>query len=387
MPSAQTIAIPRASNAFRVLVVDDSAVIRGLISRWLEEDPAIQVVASAANGAIALSMAKKTQPELVILDIEMPEMDGLTALPLLIEAVPGVQVIMASTLTLRNADISLRALQMGAADYIPKPESRGQVASSLDFRREVVEKVKALGAAARRTRGLMPPTTMRGPAIHDHATAEIAGAPASKPPLALSLRPMTLEGPPRVLAIGASTGGPQALFEIFKTLKNDIKIPVVLTQHMPVAFTAILADHLQRLSGIPAREGVDGETLEPGRIYVAPGDYHMLVEEADGAPRIRITQDPPENFCRPAVDPMFRSLAKVYGPRVLSVILTGMGQDGLKGAREVVAGGGILLAQDAATSVVWGMPGTVAKAGICHAVLPLGEIAPRLKRLLRGESR
>lgn len=371
----------KEAQPYRVVVVDDSAVIRGVITRWLEEDSAIQVVSSASNGKIAIAVAERVKPEIIILDIEMPEMDGLTALPQLLKAVPGVQVIMASTLTRRNADVSLRALSMGAADYIPKPETRSAAATSVDFRREIVEKVKALGGAARRGR----PAFSARPASALKRAPEPVAAP--RPEAEITLRPLTKLTKPRALAVGSSTGGPQALFEVFKNLSPALNVPVFLTQHMPVTFTAILAEHIHRISGLPCAEGQDGEIAKPGHIYVAPGDRHMIVEEKAVAPVIRITDGPQENFCRPAVDPMLRSLAKVYGGSLLTVILTGMGQDGLSGARDVIASGGTLVAQDRPSSVVWGMPGAVAKAGLCHAVLPLTDIAPRLKKFLQGDFR
>lgn len=378
-------------DAYRVMVVDDSAVIRGLIARWLDADPQITVVATAHNGAMALRNLVSSRAEVVILDVEMPEMDGMTALPKMIELVPNLQVIMASTLTRRNAEISLKALAAGAADYLPKPSSNREVNNSAEFRREILEKVKVLGAVARdlgngdgaaaepRTGRLETDATPRQKGT---ATALPARrGPAPRGPIRLQ-KPSAVR--PRILAIGSSTGGPQALFELFKSFKAAPDLPILITQHMPPTFTAILADHIARATGIPCREAVDGEILRGGEVRIAPGDYHLLVEERDGLPVARITQDPAENFCRPAVDPMLRSVAAVYGPAALAVILTGMGNDGVEGARKVVDAGGTVLAQDERTSVVWGMPGGVATAGLASAVLPLRDIGPMVSKLVRG---
>jgi two-component system chemotaxis response regulator CheB len=203
----------------------------------------------------------------------------------------------------------------------------------------------------------------------------------------VSLRPPSREFP-EVVAIGSSTGGPQALFKVLGQLKGALRQPIFITQHMPATFTTILAEHVARASGYPTAEGVDGEAVQGGRIYVAPGDFHMVVEAKDrGEKVVRLTKAPPENFCRPSVDPMLRSLAAVYGARVLTLILTGMGHDGLNGGRAVVAAGGTVVAQDEATSIVWGMPGAVATAGLCSAVLALDEIAPSIAKLAARAAR
>jgi two-component system chemotaxis response regulator CheB len=366
---------PGGRQPYRVLLVDDSAVIRGLITRTLESDPEIAVVGSVANGSLAVGAVLRHQPEIVVLDIEMPVMDGLTALPKLIEADPALQVIMASTLTVRNADVSLRALTAGAKDYIGKPTSASALNGADAFKRELIEKVKTLGAARRKLKG--PPQAegarpARGP---------VAILPAAKrPPIALR-RSVALAPMPEVIAIGSSTGGPQALFKLLGALSKDVKQPIVITQHMPATFTTILAEHIRRVCDRPCAEGQDGEALQRGHVYVAPGDFHLLIESGPSGPVLRRSKAPPENFCRPAVDPMVRSLAQVFGARVLAVILTGMGQDGLKGCQVLVEAGGTVIAQDEASSVVWGMPGAVAQAGVCSAVLPIDEIASAIQRI------
>lgn len=351
---------PAALTRARVMVCDDSLVIRAAISRMLQADPTIEVVARVANGQAALDELKHSKPDVVVLDIEMPVMDGMTALPLLLRADPGLRVVMASTLTTRGADIALRALRLGAADYVPKPSSIGTMSDD-SFRRELLAKVK--GLARLRQQAAEPVPAGAGP--------RLALRPA--PPV-----------PARLLAVGSSTGGPQALFTLVQGLGAGLGVPVVLTQHMPATFTPILAEHLTRLGGMPCAEAADGEGLRAGRIYLAPGDRHLLVEGARGTFRARLSDAPPENFCRPSVDPMLRSAATACEGRVLVAMLTGMGHDGLAGTRAVVQAGGAAVAQDEATSVVWGMPGAVAQAGLCHAVLALPRLAPKLLEMLRG---
>lgn len=372
-------------ESYKVMLVDDSAVIRGLLTRTLESDPNIEVVASASNGEQAISVMKRHTIEVVVLDIEMPIMDGLTALPRLFAIDRHVQVIMASTLTQKNAKVSFQALAAGAADYIPKPSATRDIHSGDGFKRELTEKVKALGAAYRLKAG-------KGQA--DGAASGHAARSASSPKAgmryktadagasdarAIDLRRAS-PGRVDVIAIGSSTGGPEALLSLMTELNGSVDVPVMITQHMPPTFTTILAEHIGRASGKQCAEAVDGERVLPGRIFLAPGDYHMTVALEDGEKVIHLNQDPPVNFCRPAVDMMLTSLAQAYGRNVLAVILTGMGHDGLDGGRAVTEADGIVIAQDEATSVIWGMPGAVAQAGLCSAVLPLDNIAPYLRQ-------
>ncbi len=360
-----------ASDRIRVMVVDDSAVIRGVLTRTLEGDPDITVVHSVGNGQLAIGAIQRSPVDIVVLDIEMPVMDGLTALPKILAAAPGVRVLMASTLTQKNADISLRAMQAGAADYVPKPSST-QISGASDFKRELLAKIKALGGRRRvgaaRVGGAQQPAPSR--------LAAAAG------PIALRQASPTV---PQVIAIGSSTGGPQALFKVIGDLPTNMRQPIFITQHMPPTFTTILAEHIAKIAKRPVAEGRDGEAVQPGHIYVAPGDFHMVVDGNAQQRTLRLNKDAPENFCRPSVDPMFRSIAKSYGSAVLAVVLTGMGSDGAKGGQSIVSAGGTVIAQDEGTSVVWGMPGAAAAAGICSAVLPLPEIASYVSRLaLRG---
>ena len=392
----------------RVAVVDDSAVIRGIVTRWLEVDPEIKVVGSYVNGAMAVRQMADVNPDVAILDIEMPEMDGLEALPLLLKAMPDLKVIMSSTLTRRNAEISMRALSMGAADYIPKPESR--YSGSDDFKNELIQKVRAhaqrkrqglsnrsyraQGPAASQPTGSAPPlsspTPAAPPAQRSAAPPVAARAPAIAPvPGSIwGTKPVVLRAAskqrPTILAIGSSTGGPQALFKVLGELGPSLNVPVVITQHMPATFTAILAEHIQNASKRPTKEAANGDVLQAGHIYVAPGDYHMLVVTEGSQRVIRINQDPPENFCRPAVDPMFRSIAKIYGAQALGVILTGMGHDGRDGGRVLVDAGGTIICQDEPSSVVWGMPGAAATAGLASQVVPLDQMASAIARALKG---
>jgi two-component system chemotaxis response regulator CheB len=363
LPSPPPIAGPR--EVARVMICDDSVVIRGAITRILESDPQVRVVARASNGQQAVDEVRRlvagARIDVVVLDIEMPVMDGMTALPLLLRADPGLRVVIASTLTTRGADIAMKALRLGAADYVPKPSSAAIADDS--FRQELLAKVK--GLARLRRRAVAPDVAVAGPG-----------------PVVAGLRPPPRQAPV-LLAIGSSTGGPQALFTLVQGIGAKLPIPVVLTQHMPATFTAILAEHLSRLGGMPCAEARDRQPLEPGHIILAPGDRHLLVEGAAGALRARVTVDPPENFCRPSVDPMLRSANLACGGRVLMVMLTGMGHDGLAATRQLVAAGGTAIAQDEATSVVWGMPGAIAQAGLCHQVLPLPAIAPKVLELLR----
>lgn len=374
------------TDPIRVMVVDDSVVIRGLVGRWLDEEPNLAVVASHRNGRLAVDDILRSNPDVVILDIEMPDMDGLTALPLMMEKKRNLVVVVASTLTRRNAEISLKALSLGAADYVPKPESNSGVTTSAEFRRELIEKVTNLGQRARK-RGLPGQAPTARPIPRPGAPA---GAPAAQSALRAS-RPSSFtirsysSVRPRILTIGSSTGGPQALNTLFGEIGSAIgMVPVVLTQHMPPTFTAILAEHITKAAGRPAAEGRDGEVIQPGHIYVAPGGKHMLLVKNGNDVTIKLSDAPPVNFCKPAVDPLFKSVAEIYGTATLAVVLTGMGSDGAEGVRKIGEIGGSAIAQDEETSVVWGMPGAAAHTGMCSDVLPLNEIGRKVSKILLG---
>jgi len=367
-----------ANRRIRVMLVDDAVVVRGLFARWVESEPDLDLVATLRTGREAVNQLERVNPDVVVLDVDMPDLDGIAALPLLLEKKRDLVVIMASTLTRRNAEISLRALSLGAADYIPKPASNREVSAATAFRRDLIEKIRQLGQRAKRLHSAVP-LTRTAPSIVPQPVEGIALPPSVK------LRPMPTT-PPHVLLIGASTGGPRALNDLIAEIGGVLqRAPVLITQHMPATFTAVLAEHLARIANCPVREAVDGEQVNAGVIYLAPGGKHMKVTRRDGTAVILIEDGPMVNFCKPAVDPMFSSAAEVWGNKALALVLTGMGSDGLAGAKSIVAAGGHVLAQDEATSVVWGMPGQVTNAGLCSAVMPLPEMAARLTRLFTGE--
>ncbi len=385
-----------STEPYRVMVCDDSAVIRGLVTKCLEKDSDIVVVSSVSNGSMALNSLKRYDIEAIVLDIEMPVMDGITAIPKLLEIDPNVQIIMASTLTLQNAEISLKALSLGAADYVAKPSARSQLHSSNGFQRELVDKVKALVHAKRLSDSRLAPSAKREQISEatdniikarqrgkvDPESSSAADVKTSliqknsrlqREPAKIILRKERISKP-EIIAIGSSTGGPQALFEVLSGLKGHVEQPILITQHMPATFTTILAEHIQRSTGLPCHEAKDNMEIEKGHVYVAPGDFHMLVGHSNGKKVLKIDQSAPENFCRPAVDPMLRSIINAYQNRILVVILTGMGRDGFLGSKAVVEAGGSIISQNEETSVVWGMPGAVATGGLCHAVIPLADI-------------
>jgi two-component system, chemotaxis family, protein-glutamate methylesterase/glutaminase len=365
----------------RVMVVDDSVVIRGMISRWIDAEPDMKVTASLRTGLDAVNQIERIKPDVAVLDIEMPELDGISALPQLLAKKRDLIIIMASTLTRRNAEISFKALSLGASDYIPKPESTREAAAAEIFHHDLIQKIRHLGAKVRRSSVASPHLA---PA-HERVREPLAKpAPAATHP-PLTRRPFGMLAP-RVLLIGSSTGGPQALMNLVTEIGPVIdRFPVLITQHMPPTFTTILAEHLARSSRRPAHEAVDGEIIKPGRIYLAPGGRHMKVGRHGHEAHIVLDDGAPVNFCKPAVDPLFTSAIDVWQGGILSVILTGMGSDGMRGGKDIVAAGGSVIAQDEATSVVWGMPGAAANAGICAAVLPLNQIAPKLVRLFSGD--
>ena len=321
---------------YRVMLVDDSATVRGLMRNWLSSEPELEVIASCSNGLAAIQGLKKHDPEVMILDIEMPVMDGITALPEILKASPDVKVIVASTLTTRNAKVSMDALSKGASDYIAKPDSSRGLAGSEEYKRTIIEKVKAFALARRKELGQPLPSsneTRVEKAGANKVQIQKKSAPARADHALRERSKLT----PAIIAIGSSTGGPQALHEVLKGLSGaKLLQPIVITQHMPKTFTTILAEHLSKTAGIPCFEAKDGQAVEPGKAYIAPGDYHMELKGSAQKPVVKLMQTPPENFCRPSVDPMFRSVAKIYGAKTLSIMLTGMGSDGLDGTKVVV---------------------------------------------------
>jgi two-component system chemotaxis response regulator CheB len=348
------------------MVADDSVVVRGLISRWLAES-GVEVVATVPNGLFAISALDRVEPDIVLLDLDMPELDGMATLPRLLEKRPGLSVVVISTLTQRNADISLKCLSLGAVDYLPKPGSNREVTTSLSFRQELIAKVQELARPRRRP--------FSGAAITEAA------------PLRPQPRSRALPVMPRCLLIGASTGGPKAIADVLAGLGAAVlrSVPTLIVQHMPPIFTKVFAEHLQGMTGLPCREAEDGEAPLPGRVYVAPGGRHMgLSRDRDQKVTLRLDDGPPVNFCRPAVDVLFRDAAAAFGASALAVVLTGMGSDGLDGVKALAQTGAAVIAQDEATSVVWGMPGHVARSGLAHDVLPLDGIAAAIRAMLGG---
>jgi two-component system chemotaxis response regulator CheB len=342
------------------------------------------VAASLRTGLDAVNQIERVNPDVAVLDIEMPELDGISALPLLLAKKRNLIIIMASTLTRRNAEISFKALSLGASDYIPKPESTREPAAAEIFHHDLIQKIRSLGAKVRRA---VPAATSPPLAPALDRTRE----PSSRPLLAPVAQPQLIRRAfsmqaPRALLIGSSTGGPQALMTLVAELGAVIdRFPVLITQHMPPTFTTILAEHLARTSHRPAHEAVDGEIIKPGQIYLAPGGRHMRVARHGTDAVIALDDGPPVNFCKPAVDPLFTSAIDVWQGGIMALVLTGMGSDGTRGGKEIVAAGGSVIAQDEASSVVWGMPGAAAHAGICAAVLPLNQIAPKLVRVFSGD--
>lgn len=353
-------------SRIRVLIVDDSVVVRKILSRVLSEDPEIEIAGIAANGKIALAKIPQVNPDLITLDIEMPEMDGLETLAEIRKDYPKLPVIMFSTLTERGAEATLDALALGASDYVTKPANVGKISESIErLQTELVPKIKAL----------VPKTLQE---IRRSGTPLVPDTPIRR------------TGPPPrvdVVAIGISTGGPNALGEMIPAFREDFPVPIVIVQHMPPVFTANLAKRLDRDSAIAVVEGFDGALLEPGTAILAPGGLHMLAERKNNQIVIATNENPRENSCRPAVDVLFRSVVELYGQHVLAVIMTGMGYDGHLGAACVREAGGAVLAQDEETSVVWGMPGIVVESGLADDVLPLAGLGPAIEqRVLAGNA-
>ncbi|UWZ35640.1 chemotaxis-specific protein-glutamate methyltransferase CheB [Dactylosporangium roseum] len=382
-----------------VLVVDDSVVVRRLITDALSDDPEIRVVSTAPNGRIALTKIEQLRPDLVTLDIEMPIMDGLETLRAIRARYARLPVIMFSTLTAAGATATLDALAAGASDYVTKPANVGSVAESIrSVREQIIPRIHALcggrravlapptrpGAPAgpgRGNRTLAPPLTRPAVPPLPGAVRAPGTAPQAPPPGAPGAPPIRATpraGAVDVVTIGCSTGGPDALTTVVRALPASLPVPVVVVQHMPPVFTKMFAERLDRTAALNVVEATGDMIVKAGTVYIAPGDFHLEVYRRGAEVVTKLNTGPPENFCRPAVDVLFRSVGRVYGGATLAIVLTGMGQDGKRGAEQLRSAGAEIVAQDEATSVVWGMPGAVAQAGLAHAVLPLGDIANHL---------
>ena len=352
--------ILQPGQRIRVMVVDDSAVIRRLVTLALSDDSAIEVVGTASNGIIGLQRIPQWQPDVLTLDVEMPEMNGLQMLRQLRLEYPQLRVIMFSTMTGPGAAITMDALSLGADDYVTKASNEGSLDRSMArLRQELLPRIKQFfqsGSQSGEPVPCVPPLSTRS----QHQTGAT--------------------NHPKAVLIGVSTGGPKALAEIVPNLPRRFPLPVLVVQHMPPMFTRLLAERLNAHSSLPVREAVNGEPVESGEVLIAPGDFHLKLSATAGAVRVCLDQSPPQNSCRPAVDALFASAADAYQGSVIAAVLTGMGQDGLRGARILKAAGATLIAQDEASSVVWGMPGAVANAGLCDAVLPLDQMAAELLR-------
>ncbi|MGY1744730.1 protein-glutamate methylesterase/protein-glutamine glutaminase [Blastococcus sp. SYSU D00695] len=352
-------------NPIRVLVVDDSIVVRKIVTDVLSQDPGIEVVGTAVNGKLAVSKVEQLKPDLVTMDIEMPEMNGIQAVRAIRATRNRLPIIMFSTLTERGASATLDALSAGANDYVTKPANVGSVAQSMEsVREQLIPKIKALlgrpvGLGAARAAAPLPPPRPAAPRT----------APVERP---------------QILVIGSSTGGPEALAKVLPALPASLPVPVLLVQHMPPVFTRQFAQRLDRLCALRVVEAVDGTPLAPGTVHLSPGDHHLTIRTSARGNATMLSQGPPENFCRPAVDPLFRSAVDAHRGAVLGVVLTGMGSDGRAGASRIREAGGSVVVQDQATSVVWGMPGAVASAGLADEILPLDRIAETIVRRLNG---
>lgn len=389
------------SSIIRVVIADDSSVTRRIVSEAISREPDMELVGAAQDGEEAISFFKSQKPDLVLLDVDMPTLNGIEALKAIRKLNDSVPVIMFSTLTVKGGEATLDALSSGATDYVPKPTGVGHLNKAMDYlRQELIPKVRMWGArfksrqekaaqasaaALQKTNGMVSSTTSaankdaRGSASFTLTAAKPTVIPPQSPPRRRNV-------PIGVLAIGSSTGGPNALAELIGLLPGDLGVPVLITQHMPPVFTQLLAERLDRSSRLKVKEAFDGAVVRPGEAWVAPGDYHMVVAREGTETVLRINKNAPENSCRPAVDVMFRSIADVYGASTLACVLTGMGRDGTAGAQVLAKTGASILAQDEASSVVWGMPRAVYEAGVADAVLNLKDMAAAITTRIRGSN-
>lgn len=365
-PNATLMTAPRPST---VVIADDSVVVRGLFARWLGESGRFHVVAVAGDGETAIEHTARHHPDIVVLDIDMPGLDGIAALTRLVRQSPGTAVLVTTALTERNAQLALQCMTLGAVDVLPKPDSRSGLTLSLDFRAEFLSKLASID----------PARSKSAP-----ADVEPALAPALVPGSVVDLRPL-ITIPPRYLVIGASTGGPRAVARVLSDLGDAVhNLTTLIVQHMPPLFTASFADQIAAQIGVPAREPYDGERLARGTVYIAPGGRHLGIDRRLGHIVASISDGPPVRFCRPAVDVLFNEAARHLGSAALGLVMTGMGSDGTEGAASLRRAGAAVIAQDEASSTIWGMPGSVVRARHASAVIPLAGIGPAIRTLVGG---
>jgi two-component system, chemotaxis family, protein-glutamate methylesterase/glutaminase len=355
----------------QIMIVDDSLVVRKALTNILSSDPDLAIAGWASNGRLALAKLQTLRPDIILLDIEMPDMNGLETIPGIRKILPHTPIIMFSTLTERGAEATLDALALGASDYVAKPSNQNMAATAEAIKRDLVPKIKALCHFPAHA-----PKTMAGVATPAVRT--------KRPEIRFHAAPLHVSHP-RIVTIGVSTGGPDALARLLPAFPANFPLPVVIAQHMPAIFTMLLAKRLASKCALPVRECQPGELLGPSCVWIAPGDFHMVVQQDENRVRLATHQGPRENFCRPSVDVLFRSVAAVYGANSLGVILTGMGQDGLKGCEALCAAGSSVIVQDEASSVVWGMPGFVARAGLAEKILPLDQIGNEIIRRVAAQ--
>lgn len=383
---------PKTASPVRVAVVDDSVVVRGLLSKWLAETPGIELAGTYRSGREIIDALPGAQARIILLDLDMPDMDGLTALPLILSKSPQSRVIVVSSLSVHGAELTMRSLMRGATDYLPKPSNHREVSTSADFRQALIAKVLAVGGVRATARARPAPRQVpaRAPWQRPASPSPITAFRAPTPPAVsatggLRMRPLE-KIRPRLIVIGASTGGPQALVAALVRMRSALsRVPVIIAQHMPPIFGAIFASHLKQHAGLPATEAIDGKPLAPGAIYLAPGGCHTVVRKLrDGQMTLAILPGEARGPWRPSIDLLFSSAAETYGCDSLAIALTGMGRDGTEGAAHLARRGANVLAQDEASSVVWGIPGSIAEAGFANALLPPDKLGELTVSLLEG---
>lgn len=376
------------AGKMRIVLADDSAVVRRLLTEALNSDPALEVIGAAKNGQEAVAIIQSKPAELVLLDVEMPVMDGIEAVHAIRKFNQRIPIVMFSSLTVKGGAATLDALAAGASDFVPKPSSVGHFQQALDYlQQELIPKIKQFGKVSSpaivpfRLSGSSPHTTQVASSVGKVEQLPIPAGPqfAVNPASVVGAAPGSLgKGQIDVVAVASSTGGPVALEEVLRDLPGDLAATILVVQHMPPMFTQILAERLDKYCALQVREAYDGVAIAPGQVWIAPGDFHLRVERLGTRHVLRTDKSPHENSCRPAADVLFRSVAQSFGARALAVVLTGMGKDGLAGTREIRARGGRVIAQDEATSVVWGMPRAIAEAGLVERCLPVAQIGREL---------